>query len=115
MDKTIHEMKLQPGPFELIRSGKKIVESRLYDEKRKLIKIGDVIEFKKHPELTDSVKTEVIALFNYPNFNAMFLDFPPEWFGLPTREALLEQIQQFFPLEEQEKYGVLGIKIKLLK
>lgn len=115
MNKTIIEMKLQPEPFEAIRSGKKIIESRLYDEKRKLIKIGDVIEFKKNPDLVETIKAEVVALLNYPNFNSLFSDFPAENFGLPTKEGLLSQIEQFYPIEEQNKYGVLGIKIKLLQ
>lgn len=115
MNATIHEMKLQPEPFEAIQAGKKIIESRLYDEKRRLIKIGDIVEFKKNPELIESVKAEVVALLNYPSFDAMFTDFDPNWFGLPTKEALLAQIEQFYPSEEQQKYGVLGIKIKVLQ
>jgi len=115
MNQTVHEMKLQPEPFEAIKAGKKIIESRLYDEKRRLIKIGDVIEFKKNPELAESVKTEVTALLNYPTFDALFSDFPAENFGLPSKESLLTQIEQFYPIEEQQKYGVLGIKIKLLQ
>jgi ASC-1-like (ASCH) protein len=115
MSKIVHEMKLQPEPFEAIKAGKKIIESRLYDEKRRLIKIGDTIEFKKNPNLTESIKTEVVGLLNYPNFNVLFSDFPSEVFGFSTKEELLKQIQQFYPPEEQQKHGVLGIKIKLLQ
>lgn len=114
MDVTVHEMKLQPESFEAIRAGKKIIESRLYDEKRRLIKIGDVVEFKKNPYLVESVKGEVVALLNYPSFDAMFSDFAAETFGLPTKEELLIQIEAFYPIEEQQKYGVLGIKVRLL-
>ncbi|MBQ0010138.1 MAG: ASCH domain-containing protein, partial [Ruminococcus sp.] len=38
-------MKLQPEPFAMIRSGKKTIELRLYDEKRQQIEVGDTIEF----------------------------------------------------------------------
>lgn len=38
-------MKLQPQPFEAIKSGRKDIEMRLYDEKRKQIKKKDLIEF----------------------------------------------------------------------
>ncbi len=115
MDKTIHEMRLQPEPFEAIKVGKKIIESRLCDEKRRLIKIGDIVEFKKNPDLVDSVKAEVVALLNYPTFDSMFSDFSTEWLGLLTKQELLTQIEQFYPAEKQQKYGVLGIKIKLLQ
>ena len=42
---TSHEMKLHSSPFEMIKSGKKTIELRLYDEKRQLIKEGDIIIF----------------------------------------------------------------------
>lgn len=41
----IHKMNLNPEPFGMILSGQKTIELRLNDEKRKLIKVGDRIEF----------------------------------------------------------------------
>ena len=38
-------MKLNASPFEMIKSGVKSIELRLYDEKRQKIKIGDTIIF----------------------------------------------------------------------
>lgn len=43
----IHNMKLNPEPFELISSGQKTIELRLNDEKRQRIKISDEIIFTK--------------------------------------------------------------------
>ena len=40
-----YQMKLRSQPFEMIRSGKKTFELRLYDEKRQQIKVDDEIEF----------------------------------------------------------------------
>ncbi len=40
-----HQMKLQREPFNKVLSGEKIIESRLYDEKRQQVKVGDQIEF----------------------------------------------------------------------
>ena len=34
----LHEMKLQNGPFNSIKNGKKTIELRLYDEKRQKVK-----------------------------------------------------------------------------
>ena len=39
-----HIMKLNPSPFEMIRSGRKTIELRLYDEKRRSIEKGEVKE-----------------------------------------------------------------------
>lgn len=40
-----HIMNLKPSPYELIKSGNKLIELRLYDEKRKLIKVDDTMKF----------------------------------------------------------------------
>ena len=47
MIKTVHELKLQPKFYDYILNGTKRIELRLYDSKRQLIHIGDVIRFKK--------------------------------------------------------------------
>ena len=41
----IHKMKLQAKYFDFMHRGTKRLEIRLNDEKRQLIKIGDIIEF----------------------------------------------------------------------
>ena len=41
----IHKMNLNPEPFEMIRNGQKTIELRLNDEKRRMINVGDMIEF----------------------------------------------------------------------
>ena len=40
-------MKLNESPFDRIKNGTKTIEFRLYDDKRKQIKVGDKIEFSK--------------------------------------------------------------------
>ena len=40
-----HKMKLRPQPFNMIRSGQKTYELRLYDEKRQRVQVNDEIEF----------------------------------------------------------------------
>ena len=35
-------------------------------------------------------------------------------YGWASKEFLLEEIKQFYPKEEQEKYGVIGIRMELL-
>ena len=41
----LHQMRLQDAPFNSIKAGTKDIEMRLYDEKRRSIKPGDIIEF----------------------------------------------------------------------
>lgn len=106
-------MKLQPGPFDRIAEGSKIIESRLYDEKRRQVELGDTIIFLKNPDLKEEVRAEVVGLLQYPSFEQLMADFSPAAFGGETKEALLEEIHQFYSSEEERQYGVLGIRLRL--
>lgn len=110
-----HTMKLQPHPFDKIKDEKKNIEVRLYDEKRREIKIGDTIEFRREPEQFDTVKAEVLGLLNYKTFADLANDFPASTFGHIDREDLLKSIFKFYTKEQEEKYTVLGIRIKLIQ
>ena len=51
-----YNMKLNNEPFNLIKNGTKTVELRLNDEKRKLLNIGDKIEFTN---ITNGVRLHI--------------------------------------------------------
>ena len=110
-----HEMKLQPKFFDFIKYGTKRIELRLYDEKRRNIELGDKIIFRKEPELKEVVEATVVGLLRYESFKELFKDF--DMFLLAdrsmTKEELLEVLEEFYTVEKQEKFGVLGIRIEL--
>lgn len=110
----IHILKLQPQFFESIKNGTKKMEIRLYDKKRQLITVGDTIIFKKEPKGLDSLVTVVEALFKYPTFTMLLEAFPVEWFGVKDKKELLSILYNFYSREDENKYGVVGIKIKKL-
>ncbi len=112
---TIHKMKLSATPFEKISSGNKIIESRLYDTKRRQINLGDQIEFVCNNNQTKKIITTVRALHLYPNFESLFSDFPPSHFGGVSKIELLKEIETFYSKDKQAQYGVIGIKIELVK
>jgi ASC-1-like (ASCH) protein len=105
-------MKIAKEPFEKILNGQKIIESRLFDEKRQLINVDDEIEFSQNDDQSKTIKTKVKALYRYKSFENLFSDFPSSYFGGLSRDALLDEINQFYSKEEQDKYGVLGVKIE---
>lgn len=112
-----HSMKLLESPYERIASGKKTIEIRLFDEKRRRLNIGDVILFSKLPDLKDKIKVEIIGLLRYRYFRDLVNDFGMEYYGYPKDYPIndfLDSIYIIYSREEEEKYGVLGIKIKLL-
>ncbi len=110
-----HRMKLQREPFNKVQKGKKIIESRLHDEKRQQVKVGDQIEFVYTDDLSKKVLTKVKALYRYNSFQELFSDFSAESFGGNSKEELLKEIATFYSKEEQENYGVVGIKIELVQ
>ena len=105
-------MKLAQGPFEKIAAGKKNIESRLYDEKRKQINVGDFIEFSQNEDLSRKVKMKVRGLYLYKTFDELFSDFAPENFGGESKEGLLQEIHQFYSLDDENKFGVVGIRME---
>jgi ASC-1-like (ASCH) protein len=110
----IHTFKLQPEPFNKIAQGTKIIELRLFDEKRQTIQINDTIEFLKEPEQMEKVHTQVTALLRYPTFSDLIMDFPVEYFGGKERDQLIKDVHKFYTVENETQFGVVGIKIKLI-
>lgn len=106
-----HQMKLSTEPFNQISSGTKAIESRLYDEKRQQIALGDEIEFSENDHPENKVHAKVIGLLRYQSFKELFADHEPSLFGGESREFLLNQIKRFYSDEDEQKYGVVGIRI----
>ena len=112
-----HEMKLQPEYYNFILNGTKRIEIRLFDEKRQQIKIGDTIKFLKEPELNESFEAKVVGLLRYNSFEDMFKDYDISILSdkSMTKDELINDLEEFYTKEKQNKYGVLGIKIELVK
>ena len=109
-----HEMKLNNEPFECIKNGTKTIELRLNDEKRKLLTAGDYIEFTNRVT-NEKLLVEVIDLFKYNSFEELYKHFNKIEMGYSiNEEANPKDMENYYSKEEQEKYGVLGIKIKKL-
>lgn len=111
-------MKLKPQPFEMIKKGRKIYELRLFDEKRSLIKIGDGIEFSCTENEGEKLVVEVVDILKYPSFTDLYADLSPLDIGYSEENAHLashKDMEKYYSLEEQAKFGVVAIKIKLKK
>lgn len=110
----MHELRLHNNPFELIKNGTKTIEMRLYDEKRKLIKEGDKLEFTNRVT-GEKLKTEVIKLHLFNNFEELYNAFDSISLGYKENEVVdPKDMEKYYSKEEQCKYGVVGIEIKLI-
>lgn len=100
----LHKMKLQEDPFERIKNGTKTVEFRLYDE----------IEFSKLPELQEKLLVKVIDLYKEKSFEKLF----KKVFVGEDEEKIIEKaksMNRFYAPEQEKEYGVVGIKIEVIK
>lgn len=112
---TTHQLKLAAEPFNAIISGNKTIESRLYDTKRQKIQIGDRIIFTNRDNSEQTVTTEVVGLLRYATFRDLFSHNNPRKFGGDNVEWLENQISEFYSIEDQKIYGVIGIEFKVCR
>ena len=108
-----YEMKLREAPFLAIKEGRKDIELRLYDEKRKKLAVGDTVIFTC-TESGERLYAAVKALHPFPDFSAIYAAFSKERFGYGENETADPcDMLAYYPEEEIRRYGVLGIEIVL--
>ena len=109
-----HQLKLATEPFNAIVSGNKTIESRLYDEKRQKIQLGDEIVFTNRDSPDQTATTKVVGLLRYATFHDLFSHNDPQKFGGESIEWLENQISEFYSIEDQQLHGVVGIEFILV-
>lgn len=113
----VHEMKLRNDPFQKIQTGKKTIELRLFDEKRRKIGKEDLIIFTSI-ESGRKILTKVVGLKRASCFeklfdkvslsNCGFID------GISKKEAANE-MRAYYSEEEQSKFEVVAIQLDLIE
>ena len=109
----IHNMKLNPAPFEIIKSGKKTIELRLFDEKRQKIKVGDEIIF------TNTVSGEMLSrtvkgIHIFESFYELYKSLPLLKCGYTEDDvdsASPLDMEKYYSIDEQKNFGVVGIEL----
>ena len=108
-----HNMNLNPAPFEMIKSGEKTIELRLWDEKRQQIKEGDIITFTNTSN-GEEMSAMVKKLHRFDNFDELYKTLPLLQCGYTAEDvdtAHPSDMEQYYSVEEQKKYGVVGIEL----
>ena len=105
----IYRMKLQNEPFKQIKKGTKEIEIRLNDEKRKMFKINDYIEFTNISTL-EIMFVKITNLYHFESFEKLFNNFDNSILDCGS----YEEMYKYYSKEEENKYGILGIEIKVL-
>ncbi len=113
----VYSMRLNAEPFALIERGEKSIELRLNDEKRQQLCVGDEIIFTHAQDGKKTLRCKICALHSFPNFQALYAALPLLQCGYTKDTVALahpSDMEAYYSQEEQKKYGVLGIEIRVL-
>ena len=107
-------MNLRHEFFNYIKNGNKRIELRLYDEKRKLIKIADRIEFTDL-DTNNKIETVVRNIYRFNSFSDLIDNFSIDQLAdiKYNKNDLINILNPFYTKDEQRKYGVIGIEVDL--
>ena len=108
----MHTMNVKTRYYNLLKSGEKTIELRLFDEKRQKIKIGDEILFSDSSNQNDSFKAIVLNLYRAESFKKLCKMILPAQAGFSSEQELVGCLEEFYPPSVQKKFGIVGIEIK---
>lgn len=105
----IHDLKLYEQNFNRIKNGKKTREYRLNDEKRKKIKVGDIIRFVKLPEKKENLFVVVTNKEDFNDWFSCYSKYYDEDFS-DRYDSVQEVVNDtynggYYTKEESNKYG----------
>lgn len=103
--------------YEQVKNGTKNVEARVNDEKRRQLKIGDIIEVAKRPDENESLRVRITSLKRFSNFDELADNYPIErlYSASFTKEQYLALFPKFYSDEEINKYGTVAIEFEVIK
>ena len=115
----LHDLKLYGKNSDRMATGLKIREYRLYDEKRKLINVGDTIRFIKLPEKNEYLYADVVSIEVFQNwydcYNKYFeVDFKDRY---NTVQDVVNDTYSggYYSKEDSDKYGCCCITISRVR
>ena len=120
------EMHLNDEPYYKILSGIKIYELRLLDEKRQMLREGDVIRFDKLDSENDKdcFYTIIKDLKKYDSFSDLYDAGKNKEDNLTLyrcgssknvkKEDFLKRMESFYPVEKQDKYSVVALELEVI-
>lgn len=114
LSKTVN-MKLQSAPFEKIASGKKKVEMRLFDEKRKKLNIGDRIIFTEQGFEQNEIRVKITNLNKFSSFDELYNFYKDKTLlGYEDGQTAKPEDMGKYYTKQEQKDGVLAIEFELI-
>ena len=101
--------------FEMIKSGKKDIELRAFDEKRKKMKTGDKFLLYDAENPDNYIICKILNMHIAPDFQTLFTKIDITRSGFKSIPELEETVFKFISKEEFAKNSVVGIEIERVK
>ena len=106
------QLTLYDEPFRAMKEGGKDIEMRLYDEKRRNLNVGDVLEFT-NLSTGEKLTREVIALAPFDSFESIYASFPKTRLGYAeNEEANPSDMLRYYSQDRIDEYGPIAIFLK---
>lgn len=110
-----YEMRLNKLPFGQIVDGKKTIEVRLNDAKRKLLAVGDEVLFSNRDNPTQTIIKTIKDLRLYNSFaemanneNCVLAGFDKGY----TVQSVIYTYHTYYSPEEEQQFGVVVIELE---
>ena len=111
-----HSLQLEAQALAMVRSGRKTIDVRLYDETLQQLRTGDTIEYSCLGGQEDPVAVRVRALHFFDSFAELYASLPLLKCGY-TKESLADaspaDMERAYSREAQQQYGVVGIEVRV--
>lgn len=101
--------------FELIKSGKKDIELRAYDEKRRKMKVGDKFLLFDAENPDEYIICEILNMHVARDFESLFKNLDIKRSGFDNLDELIDTVTKFVSREELQREQVVGIEIKRVR
>lgn len=108
----MHKLNVKEKYYNMLKSGTKTIELRLFDEKRKRIEVGDIIEFSNNSDADDKFMAQVINLHKAINFVELCKNINCRNAGFASNDELIDVLEEFYSKDRQREFGVVGIEIQ---
>ena len=107
-------MSLHPEYYEMVRSGEKDIELRLYDEKRRRMRNGDMLLIYNAQNRNDYIRAKIVCLHIAKSFADLATKISMPRTGFASLNALMSAIEKFYDTEMESKYGIVGIELEVI-
>ena len=107
-------MQLQVLPFHQIEAGTKNLEIRLFDEKRRNMKVGDTIEFYSAQNSTNTCRKTIVAITYAKSLLELFHQVSLENAGWPQAtlpEKAVADMRKYYPEEDENRWGAVALHL----